>query len=157
MTNVQRVATSIQKKVSSLQKTSATVNSTTTVQKALSKPVGAQKVATTGGSVRAVVKESVGGARKVVVNSAGTGNAKKIIASTQNSQRIVLQPTSKPNTVVIENLAASTSEAQIRRMCQGLGTLEVTIFFPSLLNKKKNLFYRTMVNDFVFVSIIRAL
>lgn len=30
----------------------------------------------------------------------------------------------KTNTVKLENLAASTSEAQIRRMCQGIGTIE---------------------------------
>lgn len=61
----------------------------------------------------------------------------KVVVNAQNNQRIVLQkvtvspkklPEIKTNTVKLENLAASTSEAQIRHMCQGIGTIEVTIF-----------------------------
>lgn len=53
----------------------------------------------------------------------------------QQRQRIVVNKTAheakkliKTNIVKVDNLAASTTEAQIRRMCQGIGSIEVTIF-----------------------------
>lgn len=125
-----RVATSIQKTVSNLQKTPVAnaagqkVAAETVVKKV---PLFLEK---TAAGVTATVNERAGTLRKVVVNDV----AKKVVAAAQ-SNRVVLQKPiqakriteGKSNTVLIENLAASTTEAQIRRMCQGIGTLEVMI------------------------------
>lgn len=51
--------------------------------------------------------------QRIVVHKAPSQEAKKIV---------------KSNVVKVDNLAASTTEAQIRRMCQGIGSIEVTIF-----------------------------
>lgn len=92
-----------------------------------------------GTSQRIVKQKSPGNLQKTVINvqEVTNANAKKVVVNTQSNQRVVLQkspiqqkkiPEIKTNTVKVENLAASTSEAQIRRMCQGIGTIEVTIF-----------------------------
>ncbi|XP_074097537.1 uncharacterized protein LOC141526410 [Cotesia typhae] len=92
-------------------------------QKFVDKPTAVAKKSIASNQ-KTVIKDAVSSVRKVIVSSA-TINAKKITAGSQNNQRIVLQPNSiKPTTVIIENLAASTTEAQIRRMCQGIGTIE---------------------------------
>ena len=88
---------------------------------------------------RIVKQKSPGNFQKTIINvqEITNTNAQKSVINTQNNQRVVLQktpvqqkkiPEMKTNTVKVENLAASTSEAQIRRMCQGIGTIEVTIF-----------------------------
>ncbi|KAK0176519.1 hypothetical protein PV328_000648 [Microctonus aethiopoides] len=123
----QRVVTSIQKTVSNLQKNQSTVSNSSapTTQKLQNKSLTVSKNATD--NARTVVKDatgSTGPTRKVIVNSALPVNSKKLSISNSNFQRIVIQPNTKPNTIVIENLATSTSEAEIRRMCQGIGTLE---------------------------------
>lgn len=127
----QRVVTSIQKTVSNLQKNQPTISNSSapTTQKLLNKSVTVIKNPTD--NARTVVKDatgSTGSNRKVIVNSALPVNSKKLSISNSNFQRIVIQPNTKPNTIVIENLATSTSEAEIRRMCQGIGTLEVNYF-----------------------------
>lgn len=92
-----------------------------------------------GSSQRIVRQKSPGNLQKTVINiqEVTNTNAQKVVVNTQSNQRVVLQktpiqqkklPEIKTNTVKVENLAASTSEAQIRRMCQGIGTIEVTIF-----------------------------
>lgn len=98
--------------------------------------IAGQKV---GSSQRIVRQKSPGNLQKTVINiqEVTNTNAQKVVVNTQSNQRVVLQktpiqqkklPEIKTNTVKVENLAASTSEAQIRRMCQGIGTIEVTIF-----------------------------
>lgn len=117
--NTQKVATSIQKTVSNLQKG----NGAGVVQ---------QKIISTlpGGGQKTLIK-------KIPVNVQNNMGIQKVVVNTQNNQRVVLQksppqmrklPDVKTNVVKIDNLAASTTETQIRRMCQGIGTLEVTIF-----------------------------
>ena len=92
-----------------------------------------------GTSQRIVKQKSPGNFQKTIINvqEITNTNAQKSVVNTQSNQRVVLQktpvqqkkiPEIKTNTVKVENLAASTSEAQIRRMCQGIGTIEVTIF-----------------------------
>lgn len=77
--------------------------------------------------------------RKVIVARPGVvqKQPQKVIVKTQGSERIVVQKSAvqmkkaaeiKSSTVKIENLAAGTTELQIRRMCQAVGTIEVTIF-----------------------------
>lgn len=128
-----RVATSIQKTVSNLQKIPGNpLNPLIKTQTAdlvkkgplqLQKPVGG----------RTVVKERPVTLRKVVVGDSPAPAIKKLPTP---SNRVVVQKQvqvtrlteGKSNTILIENLAASTSETQIRRMCQGIGTLEVIIF-----------------------------
>ncbi|XP_031369657.1 RNA-binding protein 33-like isoform X2 [Apis dorsata] len=88
-----------------------------------------------GSSQRIVRQKSPGNLQKTVINiqEVTNTNAQKVVVNTQSNQRVVLQktpiqqkklPEIKTNTVKVENLAASTSEAQIRRMCQGIGTIE---------------------------------
>ncbi|OAD58740.1 hypothetical protein WN48_10285 [Eufriesea mexicana] len=91
-----------------------------------------------GSSQRIVKQKSPGNLQKTVINVQEITNANtQKVVSTQSNQRVVLQktpiqqkkiPEIRTNTVKVENLAASTSEVQIRRMCQGIGTIEVTIF-----------------------------
>lgn len=115
---VQKPAAAV-KKVTAVEKSQATSNKTSP-QKAPHKAVAVAQ------SPVSNQRTIAGNIRKVIVSTA-TANAKKVTASSQNNQRIVLQPNStKPTTVIIENLAASTTEARIRSMCQGIGTLEVS-------------------------------
>ncbi|XP_053994594.1 RNA-binding protein 33-like isoform X1 [Hylaeus volcanicus] len=147
LSNTQKIATSIQKTVSNLQKgqlivqnktQNLTQNLTQTVEQnqsdALKKltAVG-QKI---GGNLQRIVKQKAAGRlQKTVINvqELTNVNTQKVVINTQGNQRVALQKTQtqqrklpeiKTNIVKIENLAASTSEAQIRRMCQGIGTLE---------------------------------
>ncbi|XP_043249999.1 uncharacterized protein LOC122396005 isoform X2 [Colletes gigas] len=143
LSNTQKIATSIQKTVSNLQKgqlaaqhltqsaAQATEQSQSDALKKLT--VIGQKF---GGNPQRIVKQKmIGNLQKTVINvqEAVNANAQKVIVNTQSNQRVVLQkaptqqrklPEIKTNTVKVENLAASTSEAQIRRMCQGIGTIE---------------------------------
>lgn len=143
--NSKKVATTIQKTVSNLQRSQSlqqkvpntqvvqiqkvVQNPGNTLQK--SAPAVGQKV-----GPRMIVHKALSGLQKTVVNvHDGTSHLQRNV-NAPNSQRIVLQKTNvgqpkklpeiRSNTVKLENLAASTSEAQIRRMCQG-GTIEVTI------------------------------
>ncbi|XP_017886720.1 RNA-binding protein 33-like [Ceratina calcarata] len=100
-------------------------------------PDAVRKVVHTGqkmntGSQRIVIAKSASNLQKTVINvqEISSTSGQKIVS---NPQRVVLQkaptqqkkvPEIKTNTVRVENLAASTSEAQIRRMCQGIGTIE---------------------------------
>lgn len=113
--NSQKIATTIQKTVSNLQKGQG------------SGPNAFQKLVQTqsGISRKTAIGPKMGSNERIV--------APKVVVNTQNNQRVVLQkvtvppkklPEIKTNTVRLENLAASTSEAQIRRMCQGIGTIE---------------------------------
>ncbi|XP_076754130.1 uncharacterized protein LOC143425311 isoform X3 [Xylocopa sonorina] len=145
--NTQKVATTIQKTVSNLQKgqllvQNKLVNTTQySTQKAGQNQIdvlrklsnAGQKVL--GSSQRIVKQKSPGNLQKTVINvqDITNSNSQKLVVNTQNSQRVVFQkaslqqkkiPDIKTNTVRVENLAASTSEAQIRRMCQGIGTIE---------------------------------
>ncbi|XP_008557201.1 serine/arginine repetitive matrix protein 2 [Microplitis demolitor] len=120
---VQKPAAAV-KKVTAVEKSQATSNKTSP-QKAPHKAVAVAQ------SPVSNQRTIAGNIRKVIVSTA-TANAKKVTASSQNNQRIVLQPNStKPTTVIIENLAASTTEARIRSMCQGIGTLESIIMGDS--------------------------
>jgi len=140
--NSQKVATTIQKTVSNLQKNQGLQQKISNIeivqtQKALQnqgnilqKSIIGPKTATA--SHRMIMHKTSSGLQKTVIN-----DTQKVIGTQQNPQRIVLQksaiqtkrlPEIKTNTVKLENLAASTSEAQIRRMCQSIGTIEVTIF-----------------------------
>ncbi|XP_012270866.1 RNA-binding protein 33 isoform X2 [Orussus abietinus] len=80
-----------------------------------------------------VQKMADSGQQRVVSQNVSGGVCQKVVVNTQNNQRVVVQKlpgqTKKAaetttNTVKVENLAASTSEAKIRRMCQGIGTIE---------------------------------
>ncbi|KAK2586886.1 hypothetical protein KPH14_009823 [Odynerus spinipes] len=113
--NSQKIATTIQKTVSNLQKGQG---STPNV---FQKLVQIQP----GMSRKSPLGQKMGNAERIV--------APKVVVNTQNNQRVVLHkvtvppkklPEMKTNTVKLENLAASTSEAQIRHMCQGIGTIE---------------------------------
>ncbi|XP_066597147.1 RNA-binding protein 33-like [Prorops nasuta] len=79
---------------------------------------------------RVVIQKSLGGMMKAASSDISTPNTQKVLLNTQNNQRVVLQSSNtkksdmKTNTVKIENLAARTSEAQIRRMCNGIGMIE---------------------------------
>ncbi|XP_046423310.1 RNA-binding protein 33-like isoform X1 [Neodiprion fabricii] len=117
--NTQKVATTIQKTVSNLQKPVQKIGGNATV--------GVQKT---------ILKKNLGGNAQVSVTNASKNlnmNNPKVVVNTQSNQRVVLQKSPqqtrklteiKSNVVRIENLAASTTENQIRRMCQGIGTLE---------------------------------
>ncbi|XP_033365703.1 uncharacterized protein LOC117242832 isoform X2 [Bombus vosnesenskii] len=145
--NTQKVATTIQKTVSNLQKGQLLMqNKLVNVAQCPTQRIGqnqadvlrklaniGQKVV--GTSQRIVKQKSPGNLQKTVINvqEVTNTNAKKVVVNTQTNQRVVLQkspiqqkkiPEIKTNTVKVENLAASTSEAQIRRMCQGIGTIE---------------------------------
>lgn len=150
--NTQKVATTIQKTVSNLQKGPQLVQNNKLIntvqcgnQRGDQNPSNVvRKIVNTGqkvgGSLQRIVKQkSPGDLQKTVINvqEVTNHNAQKGIINTQSFQRVVLQkaplqqkkiPEIKTNTVKVENLAASTSERQIRRMCQGIGTMEVTIF-----------------------------
>ncbi|EZA53298.1 hypothetical protein X777_06377 [Ooceraea biroi] len=136
--NSQKVATTIQKTVSNLQKNQgvqAKVSNTQIVQtqkvlqnqgNVLQKSTMGAKAAAAGH--RMMTLKTPSGLQKTVIN-----DVQKIGNVQQNPQRIVLQksaiqakrlPEIKTNTVKLENLAASTSETQIRRMCQSIGTIE---------------------------------
>lgn len=141
--NSQKVATTIQKTVSNLQKNQGTQQKVSGAQ-----VVQAQKVLQNQGNVMQKAATVVGAkaataGHRMIAHKAQCGLQKTVIndaqkmGNAQQSQRIVLQkspiqakrpPEIKTNTVRLENLAASTSEAQIRRMCQSIGTIEVTIF-----------------------------
>ena len=86
--------------------------------------IAGQKVV--GSSQRIVRQKSPGNLQKTVINiqEVTNTNAQKVVVNTQSNQRVVLQKTP----IQQKKLPASTSEAQIRRMCQGIGTIEVTIF-----------------------------
>lgn len=143
------IATTIQKTVSNLQKNQGLqqkVVPTTQVvqtQKIIQHQANTlQKSETVGPKMtnigqRMMTHKTPGSLQKTVINDNANVHGQKVINTQQNSQRIVLQksavqakklPEIKTNTVKLENLAASTSEAQIRRMCQAIGTIEVTIF-----------------------------
>ena len=111
-------------------------NSAQNVQKAsVSHAVNANRQL---GQIRQLLTNS----QRVVVQSASSSQQKQQIQEQQaqkqqqQRQRIVvhkplIQETKKvikSNVVKVDNLAASTTEAQIRRMCQGIGSIEVTIF-----------------------------
>ncbi|XP_011645007.1 RNA-binding protein 33-like [Pogonomyrmex barbatus] len=139
---LQKVATTIQKTVSNLQKNPGLqqkVSNTQVVQtqkilqnqgNTLQKPAIAGPKSVTQ---RVIAHKIPGGLQKTVINDSATAQSQKVTNTQQNPQRIVLQksavqvkksPEIKTNTVKLENLAASTSEAQIRRMCQAIGTIE---------------------------------
>ncbi|XP_015114751.1 RNA-binding protein 33 [Diachasma alloeum] len=127
-----RVATSIQKTVSNLQKAQSNPQSPSAETLTKKGPLQLQKTAAGGG--RTVVKERPTTIRKVVVSEVAAGTIKKAPGTVQSNRVVLQKPVQvkrlaegKSNTILIENLAASTSEAQIRRMCQGIGTLESII------------------------------
>ncbi|XP_076233470.1 uncharacterized protein LOC143178597 isoform X2 [Calliopsis andreniformis] len=147
LSSTQKIATTIQKTVSNLQKNQLLIQNKAVnmgacgIQKTGQTQSDMLKKLTTPGQKVAVnpqriVKQKPGGnLQKTVINVQETTNAnvQKVVVNTQNHQRVVLQkplsqqkklPEIKTNTVKVENLAASTSEAQIRRMCQGIGTIE---------------------------------
>jgi len=146
--NSQKIATTIQKTVSNLQKSQGLqqkISNTQIVQtqKVLQNQGNALQKSAIVSSKAAIVNQKVmahkipGGLQKTVINDSVNVYGQKVTGGQQNSQRIVLQksaiqtkksPDIKTNTVKLENLAASTSEGQIRRMCQAIGTIEVTIF-----------------------------
>lgn len=143
------IATTIQKTVSNLQKNQGlqqkAVPNTQVVQTQkivqnqanVLQKTGTVGPKTTNVSQRMVTHKAPGSLQKTVINDSANVHGQKVMNAQQNPQRIVLQkpavqakklPEIKTNTVKLENLAASTSEAQIRRMCQAIGTIEVTIF-----------------------------
>lgn len=144
------IATTIQKTVSNLQKNQGlqqkVVQPNTQVvqtQKIIQNQVNTLQKSgtigpkTTNAGQRMVTHKTPGSLQKTVINDNANVHGQKVMNAQPNSQRIVLQKTAvqtkklpeiKTNTVKLENLAASTSEAQIRRMCQAIGTIEVTIF-----------------------------
>lgn len=146
--NSQKIATTIQKTVSNIQKNQGLqqkIPNTQVVQtqKILQNQGNALQKSAIVGSKAAVVNQRMiahktsGGLQKIVINDSANVHGQKVMNAQQNPQRIVLQKSAiqakklseiKTNTVKLENLAASTSEAQIRRMCQAIGTIEVTIF-----------------------------
>lgn len=143
--NSQKIATTIQKTVSNLQKNQGLqqkISNTQIVQtqKILQNQNNALQKSGIVGSKTTVVNQRMiapGSLQKIVINDNVNVHGQKVMNMQQNPQRIVLQksaiqvkklPEIKTNTVKLENLAASTSEVQIRRMCQAIGTIEVTIF-----------------------------
>ncbi|XP_012261159.2 RNA-binding protein 33-like isoform X2 [Athalia rosae] len=122
--NMQKVATTIQKTVSNLQRNPGVAVPQKIVPKLITTvPGGVQKT---------LVKKLPGNTQVNAQKNLNMAN-QKVVINTQNNQRVVLQKTSpqmrklpeiRTNIVKIENLAASTTENQIRRMCQGIGTLE---------------------------------
>ncbi|XP_011063032.1 PREDICTED: RNA-binding protein 33-like [Acromyrmex echinatior] len=142
--NSQKVATTIQKTVSNLQKNQGLQQKISNVQviqtqKILQNQSNALQKSTVVGSKASIINQRVmghkapSGLQKTVINDNANVYIQKATSAQQNSQRIVLQksaiqakklPEIKTNTVKLENLAASTSEAQIRRMCQAIGTIE---------------------------------
>lgn len=151
LSNTQKIATTIQKTVSNLQKGQLIVQNKVAIAAPCTAPragqnqldtlqkftTSGQKVA--GNSQRIVKQRSPGSLQKTVINvqEVANANSQKVVLNTQSNQRVLLQkspvqpkklPEIKTNTVKVENLAASTSEAQIRRMCQGIGAIEVNIF-----------------------------
>ncbi|XP_015430295.1 PREDICTED: RNA-binding protein 33-like isoform X1 [Dufourea novaeangliae] len=144
--STQKIATTIQKTVSNLQKGQLVGQNKATnpvqciTQKGgLSQSDPLSKSVTIGQNIginpqRIVKQKSPVCLQKTVINvqEVTNPNAQKVI-STQSNQRVVLQkagtqqkklPEIKTNIVKVDNLAASTSETQIRRMCQGIGTIE---------------------------------
>lgn len=135
--NSLKVATTIQKTVSNLQRNQGsqqkisniqvpqihkvTQNQANVLQK--STLIG-QKTGHTVVGQRVLTHKTPGGLQKTVINDGI--NTQRNMNAQQNPQRVM--SSARTNTVKLENLAASTSEAQIRRMCQGIGTIEVTIF-----------------------------
>lgn len=65
--------------------------------------------------------------RKVVATGVKSNTGYQVVS--QGGQNTVSAVTPKSNTIVVENLAASTSEAQLRKMCQGVGQIEVSHHF----------------------------
>lgn len=113
--NSQKIATTIQKTVSNLQKGQG--SGANILQKLVQTQSGISR--------KSPIGQKMGNIERSI--------APKVVVNAQNNQRIVLQkvmvspkkmPEIKTNTVKLENLAASTSVAQIRRMCQGIGTIE---------------------------------
>ncbi|XP_011699649.1 PREDICTED: RNA-binding protein 33-like [Wasmannia auropunctata] len=135
--NSQKIATTIQKTVSNLQKNQGLQQKIPNTQ-----VVQTQKVLQNQGNTlqksaivnqRMMAHKAPIGLQKTVINDSANVYSQKVAGAQQNPQRIVLQksavqakklPEIKTNTVKLENLAASTSEAQIRRMCQAIGTIE---------------------------------
>ncbi|XP_076277476.1 uncharacterized protein LOC143207672 isoform X3 [Lasioglossum baleicum] len=147
LSNTHKIATTIQKTVSNLQKGQVVLQNkiispmqATTQKAGQSQSDPSKKLIMVGQRIgnnpqRIFKQKPTISLQKTIVSvqEATNVNAQKIVANTQNNQRIVLQKTLaqqkklseiKTNTVKVENLAASTSEAQIRRMCQGIGTIE---------------------------------
>ncbi|XP_029679062.1 RNA-binding protein 33-like isoform X1 [Formica exsecta] len=139
------IATTIQKTVSNLQKNQGlqqkVVPNTQVMQtqKIVQNQVNALQKSgivgpkTTNIGQRMITHKTPGTLQKTVINDSANVHGQKVMNTQQNPQRIVLQksavqakklPEIKTNTVKLENLAASTSEAQIRRMCQTIGTIE---------------------------------
>ncbi|XP_034946004.1 RNA-binding protein 33-like [Chelonus insularis] len=121
LSNTQRIVT-ISKTNTNLQK-SPSSKSQNSLQNVPNKTTIISK-STANSSSKNVVKEVAKTLRKVIVSNENSTNPKKIISTSQNNQRIVVQNNSKLNTVIVENLAASTTEARIRRMCVGIGKIE---------------------------------
>ncbi|XP_014479002.1 PREDICTED: RNA-binding protein 33-like [Dinoponera quadriceps] len=137
VSNLQRSQQGLQQKVSNVQVVQIVPNAGgNALQK--SPLAGGQKVERqTNVGPRMVAHKAIGGLQKTVVNVLDGTSGGHLQRNAPNSQRIVLQKTNaapgqptkklpeiRSNTVRLENLAASTSEAQIRRMCQGIGTIE---------------------------------
>ncbi|XP_015601189.1 RNA-binding protein 33 isoform X2 [Cephus cinctus] len=123
LSKIQKGTTTIQKTIPNLQKG------------AIKNPTGVVQKVVVGNVQRIVAQKVQSGLQKTTLNvqEIANANVQKVMVNTQNNQRVVLQKTGaqpkktldmKTNTVKIENLAASTTEAQIRRMCHGIGTLE---------------------------------
>jgi hypothetical protein len=87
------------------------------------------------------IRQLLTNSQRIVVQGVGNINKKQLLTTQdqqhhQQRQRIVMhkQPAQeikkiiKSNVVKVDNLAASTTEIQIRRMCQGIGSIEVIIF-----------------------------
>ncbi|XP_031827022.1 uncharacterized protein LOC116424580 isoform X2 [Nomia melanderi] len=147
LSNTHKIATTIQKTVSNLQKGQLVLQSKVnnpvqgTTQKILQTQSDLSKKLTIvgqkiGNNPQRIVKQKPStGLQKTIISvqEVTNVNAQKVVVNTQSNQRVVLQktpiqqkklPEIKTNTVKVENLAASTSETQIRRMCQGIGTIE---------------------------------
>ncbi|XP_076642361.1 uncharacterized protein LOC143353150 isoform X2 [Halictus rubicundus] len=147
LSTTHKVATTIQKTVSNLQKGQVMLQNkisnptqTTTQKAGQSQSDPSKKLVTVGQRIgnnpqRTFKQKPTVSLQKTIISvqEATNANAQKVVVNTQSNQRVVLQktpaqqkklPEIKTNTVKVENLAASTSEAQIKRMCQGIGTIE---------------------------------
>ncbi|EFN79767.1 hypothetical protein EAI_16345 [Harpegnathos saltator] len=151
--NSKKVATTIQKTVSNLQRSQglqqkASNTQVVQVQKIVQNPGNALQKSTLAAGQKTAGQTNLGprmgahkalsGLQKTVVNvlerDGTSGGHLQRNVNAPNSQRIVLQtsnaaqpkklPENRSNVVRLDNLAMSTSEAQIRRMCQGIGTIE---------------------------------
>lgn len=164
LSNTHKIATTIQKTVSNLQKGQLVLQSKVnnpvqgTTQKIIqSQPDLSKKLTIVGQKIgnnpqRIVKQKPSTSLQKTIISvqEVTNANAQKVVVNTQSNQRVVLQktpiqqkklPEIKTNTVKVENLAASTSETQIRRMCQGIGTIEVTILLLCMKIYFTKIFY----------------